>query len=178
MRARSRPCARRSTAHLTAGTRHEGTAEASHALRQAWDYIAEANGPPDSEDEQHRLTSTLHALDDATRLAEVASEGVLVPGSGVSEGETAASLCAETMRHAVSIADKTVADGAPREHDLVELERCASELGALQSKHREATLAKVASGALTSQQAMASVDAVRRMEAIARHAWHCALQLK
>src|SRR5215467_9257201 len=48
--------------------------EASDALRQAQEFMAEAGGPPESEEEQERLTSTLHALDHASRLAEVAGE--------------------------------------------------------------------------------------------------------
>src|SRR5499425_1366878 len=37
--------------------------EAADALRQAQEFLSEASGPPESEDEQQRLTSTLHALD-------------------------------------------------------------------------------------------------------------------
>src|SRR5262249_39739408 len=48
--------------------------EASDALRQAQEFIPEASGPPESEEEQERLTRTLHALDHAFRLAEVAGE--------------------------------------------------------------------------------------------------------
>src|SRR5262245_5871436 len=38
--------------------------EASDALRQAREFMSEASGPPESEEEQERLTSTLHALDE------------------------------------------------------------------------------------------------------------------
>jgi len=48
--------------------------EASDALRRAREFMSEASGPPESEEEQERLTSTLHALDHASRLAEVADE--------------------------------------------------------------------------------------------------------
>jgi phosphate:Na+ symporter len=48
--------------------------EASDALRRAQLFWSEASGPPESEEEQERLTSTLHALDHASRLAEVAGE--------------------------------------------------------------------------------------------------------
>src|SRR5262249_56717660 len=47
-------------------------AEAADALHQAQEFMSGMNGPPESEDEQRRLTSTLHALDHASRLAETA----------------------------------------------------------------------------------------------------------
>ena len=50
--------------------------EIADALRQAREFMSSVNGPPESEDEQRRLTSTLHALDHASRLAEVAGETV------------------------------------------------------------------------------------------------------
>jgi phosphate:Na+ symporter len=43
-------------------------------LRQAQEFMSRMNGPPESEEEQERLTSTLHALDHASRLAETARE--------------------------------------------------------------------------------------------------------
>ena len=53
--------------------RDAGTlAEAADALRQAQEFMSGMNGPPESEDEQRRLTSTVHALDHASRLAETA----------------------------------------------------------------------------------------------------------
>src|SRR5262245_20516517 len=48
--------------------------DASVALRQAREFMSEVSGPPDTEEEQERLTNTLHALDDASRLADVAGE--------------------------------------------------------------------------------------------------------
>ena len=39
--------------------------EAADALRQAHILMSDVEGPPESEDEQRRLTSTLHALDHA-----------------------------------------------------------------------------------------------------------------
>src|SRR5689334_4220487 len=46
-------------------------ADAAGALRQAREFMSEASGPPESEAEERRLTNTLHALDNASRLAEV-----------------------------------------------------------------------------------------------------------
>jgi len=36
--------------------------EARDALRRAQEFISEVSGPPESEEERERLTSTLHAL--------------------------------------------------------------------------------------------------------------------
>src|SRR5215469_9228461 len=79
--------------------------EASDALRRAREFMSEASGPPESEAEQERLTSTLHALEHASRLAEVAVEkGEFGRVPGGSEDLRAARLCAEAMRNAVLIA--------------------------------------------------------------------------
>src|SRR5262249_60104981 len=48
--------------------------EAADALRRAQAFMSDVNGPPESEDEQQRLTSTLHALEHASRLAETARD--------------------------------------------------------------------------------------------------------
>jgi len=50
--------------------------EAVDALRQAKVFLSDVAGPPDTDDEQLRLTSTLHALDHASRLAETAGETI------------------------------------------------------------------------------------------------------
>jgi phosphate:Na+ symporter len=41
-------------------------------LRQGQEFISGMNGPLESKNDQWRLTSTLHALDHASRLAETA----------------------------------------------------------------------------------------------------------
>ena len=174
--------------------------EASDALRQAGEFMSEASGPPESEEEQERLTSTLHALDHASRLAEVAGEkGELGSVPGGFEDVRAAGLCAEAMRNAVLIAgevgalpdardqiapveaidgDKEVAaNGAPTEQAMVQLEHCAKTLRELQRAHREVTLSSVAGGAVSADEAIARVDTVRRLEALARHAWRSAAHL-
>src|SRR5215813_11950712 len=81
--------------------------EARDALHQAQEFISEASGPPESEQEQERLTRTLHALDHASRFAEVAGEkGELGSVRSWSEDVRTAELCAEAMRNAVLIADE------------------------------------------------------------------------
>jgi phosphate:Na+ symporter len=171
--------------------------EASHALRQAQEFMSEASGPPESPEEQERLTSTLHALDHASRLAEVAGEkdelGSVPSGS---EDVRAAGLCAEAMRNAVLVAGEVGAlpdahDQAPpvealegkaakeasTEQAMVQLEHCAKTLGELQLAHRDVTLSSAAGGAVSADEAIARVDTVRRLEALARHAWRSAAHL-
>jgi phosphate:Na+ symporter len=183
-------------------------AEAAAALRQAQEFMSEASGPPESEDEQRRLTSTLHALDHASRLAETASEGAeLRIATNGSDDRRAAELCAEAMRSAASLAGEVAtlpasfdhsdpvefqrgrlrsfdtkkeypATGRPStEEDLDQLEHCAKALGELQKDHRRTTLSSVASGAVTADEALARVEAVRRLAALAHHAWRSAAHL-
>jgi phosphate:Na+ symporter len=167
-------------------------ADAGDALRQALAFMSEASGPPDSDEEQERLTSTMHALDHASRLAEVASEkGDLGPGSGGPEDARAAELCAEAMRNAALIAGqvgalpgetlegekKVAANAAPTDHAEAQLEQCAKALHELQVAHRKGTLSSVAGGAVSADEAMARVDTIRRLEALARHAWRSAAYL-
>src|SRR5262249_35506289 len=80
-------------------------AEASDALRQAQEFMSAVSGPPQSEDEQERLTSTLHALDHASRLAGTAGdEADFGTSSGGPEDIRAAEVCAAAMREASSLA--------------------------------------------------------------------------
>jgi len=174
--------------------------EASNALRRAQEFMAEAGGPPESNEEQERLTSTLHALDHASRLAEVAGEkGEFGWVPSRSEEVRAAGLCAEAMRNAALIAGEigalpddpvqavpvealegekeVAAKGAPTAPALVRLEHCAAELRELQRDYRTVTLSSVAGGVVTADEAIARVDAVRRLEALARHAWRSAVHL-
>ena len=166
-------------------------AEASDALREALEFMSEASGPPDSDEEQERLTSTMHALDHASRLAEVASEkGELGPATSGSEDVRAAELCAEAMRNAAMIAgqvgalpgeeldgEKQFAAKAPTDHAAEQLEHCAKTLHELQLAHRKVTLSSVAGGAVSADDAIARVDTIRRLEALARHAWRSSAYL-
>ena len=178
--------------------RPDSVSEASGALQQAQEFMAEASGPPESEEDQERLTSTLHALDHASRLIEVAGEErELGSAPSGSDDVGAANLCAEAMRNAVLIASEVGAlpdapaqatlvgplDGEKRiatievPQAIVQLEHCAKSLRELQSAHRKATLSSVASGSVSADEAIARVDTVRRLEALARHAWRAAAHL-
>jgi phosphate:Na+ symporter len=159
--------------------------EAGEALHQAQAFISEASGPPESPQEEQRLTCTLHALDHASRLAEVAggkSEfGSLSVGS---EDVRATALCAEAMRNAGLIAgdvgalpDEPHHAAAVDQEALPQLENAAKTLGELQQRYRKETLSSVAAGALNADEAIARVDTFRWLEALARHAWRSAAYL-
>jgi phosphate:Na+ symporter len=174
--------------------------EGSDALRQAQEFMSEATGPPESEEEQERLTRTLHALDEASRLAEVTSEkDEFWSSPDESEDVRAVELCVEAMQNAVLVADAVgalpaasrqaaaveafggekefVANSVSIEQAMTQLEYCATALLKLQPVHRKATLDSVAVGAASAEEAIARVDTVRRLEALARHAWHSAAHL-
>jgi phosphate:Na+ symporter len=176
--------------------------EAADALRQAQTFMSDVNGPPESDDEQRRLTSTLHALDHASRLAEAAREGGDFGAMGTQSGDASAvQLCAEAMQRAAATAREvaTLPDGPPPfrlaangeavvtpdarfdamsgAQELAPLEYCAKALSDLRRDHRSATLGAVANGTLTASDAIARVDAVRILEALAHHAWRSAAHL-
>jgi len=170
-------------------------AEATDALREAQVFLSDVAGPPDTDDEQQRLTSTLHALDHASRLAEAVSGGIdfgaMMKGGGPDDMR-AGQLCAGAMRSAASIAGDVVAPpdtarsspetragaaATSTEPPLAQLERCAAKLGELRRNSRTVTLGAVASGTLTADVAIARVDTLRSLEALAHHAWRCAAHL-
>ena len=175
--------------------------EAAEALNQAQEFMCEVSGPPESPAEQRRLTFTMHALDHASRLAEVAAEtGTWTVHDGVGQ---AAQLSADALKCAAEIAahvaaapgapldgearrepsssqslDMQITGPAPPTQDvLLHLEQCAKDLRALQKDHRVSTLSAIANGSMTASEAMARVDTVRRLDAITHHAWRSASQL-
>src|SRR5262249_50853279 len=148
---------------LTARKDAVSVTAASDALRQAREFMSEVSGPPESEEEQERLTRTLYALEYASRLAEVAGKnGELGSVPSGSEEVRARELCTEAMRNAVVIAgevgalpdapdqaapvdardgEKAVAaHGPPTEQAILQLEQCANTLRDLQGRHRKETL--------------------------------------
>jgi len=172
--------------------------EAAEALEKALEFMSDVSGPPATDGEQWRVTSTLHALDHATRLAESAGEAGPKAAKGGPEDVRAAELCADAMQNAASVAgevagqtaalDRTASIEAPRKSReagaavdapaaLVRLEQTARALGELRLAHRSTSLSAVATGELTADEAIARVDAVTRYEALARHAWRSAAHL-
>jgi phosphate:Na+ symporter len=175
--------------------------EAADALRQAQIFLSDVTGPPDTDDEQRRLTSTLHALDHASRLTEAASgrNNFNSLGDGP-EDVRAKELCAEAMRSAAAIARDVAAPpgaagsqqimptslgadaiagprGMSTDEAIAELERCTTQLGETLRAHRSATLGAVANGTLTADAALVRVETVRTLEAMSRHAWRSAAHL-
>jgi phosphate:Na+ symporter len=161
--------------------------EAVDALRQAQVFLSDVAGPPDTDDEQRRLTSTLHALDHTSRLAETAGAIDFGTVRGRPDDARAGQLCADAMRIATSVADDVAVlpgiDQSPRasptasgakalsiDEALAQLERCATELEKLQRTHRSATLGAVANGTLTADAAIVRVDTLRSLKALAWHA--------
>lgn len=167
-------------------------AEAADALRQTQEFIADVSGPPETEEDHRRLTSTLHALDHASRLAEAASKDTDVgSGKGGPDSGRVTQLCADAMRNAALVAANvsqvevhesvnavnrsepaTLADGP-----LVQLENSAKALKEAQPAYRAVTLGAVGSGGMTADEAIVRVDAARRLEMFAHHAWRCAVHL-
>jgi phosphate:Na+ symporter len=171
--------------------------EAANALNQAQVFLSDVTGPPETDDEQRRLTSTLHALDHASRLVEAAS-GRIDFGTVASGPEDARAgvLCADAMRSAASVTGEvaTPPDTAevyfsPVAHAasfpptasidaaLAQLESSATELSELRRTHRSTTLRAVANGKLTTDAAITRVETMRGLEALAYHAWRSTLHL-
>jgi phosphate:Na+ symporter len=165
--------------------------EAADALRQAQLFLSDVTGPPDTDDEQQRLTATLHALHHASRLADAAAGGIDLGGGP--EDIRAGELCAEAMHGAAAIAREVAASqvmsaspgaeaiagkGAnPADQALARLERCAGALREMLRTHRSATLGAVANGTLSADAALVRVEAVRSLDAFAHHAWRSAAHL-
>src|SRR5262249_30462909 len=77
----------------------------------------DVSGPPESEDEQRRLTNTLHALEHASRLAEAAGDKVEFTAlNGAPDDVRASRLCADAMRSAVVAAREVAAPNVGDDH--------------------------------------------------------------
>ncbi|WP_424811011.1 Na/Pi cotransporter family protein [Roseococcus sp. YIM B11640] len=161
--------------------------EAAAALASVRDFLSGVKHPPDSEAERLRMTSTLHALEHASRLVrDLAAEG---PAAGRDPRTVA--LCMQAMRGAEAVGASIAAESALSAqaepigwHISPEIgaaldaaERAARDLEALQREQRAATLAAVAPGELTATEAFARIEATRHLERIARHAWRAAAHL-
>jgi len=138
------------------------------------------------------MTSTLHALDHTSRLVEVLAGGGL-PGqpTEIPDDLRAAALCDKAMRAAQAVGGSITAESALSAQAepigwavsaevgaaLADLAGAAKELDAMQRDHRAAILASVAPGKLTAADAFARIDAARRLDRIAHHAWRSAMHL-
>lgn len=169
----------------------DGVAAAA-TLEEVRDFLSELKEPPETEAERLRMTSTLHALDHAARLAEIlAGGGLAAQRAGAAEDVRAAELCAAAMRGAQAVGGSITAESALSVQAapigwrvspeiaaaLAEAEGAARELDALQRDHRAETLKAVAPGSLTAADAFARIEAVRQLDRIAHHAWRSAAHL-
>ena len=181
-------------ARLSGGAdpRAQDTASAATALEEVRDFLSELQEPSEAEAERLRLTSTLHALDHASHLVEVLAEGGLsAQPAGASDDLRTAELCTRAMRSARAVAGSITSEHALSAQAepigwsvspevttaLAEAEGAAKKLDAMQRDHRAATLAAVALGKLTATDALARIDAARRLDRIAHHAWRSAAHL-
>lgn len=169
-----------------------GIAAAAATLEQVRDFLSDMNDPPETEAERHRMTSTLHALEHASRLIEILGEGESArTGPAASHDPRAAALCEQAMRATQTISASITAESALTVQAepigwaasaevaaaLAEAEKVSTALDAMQRDHRAATLAAVAPGELTATEAFARIDAARRIDRIVHHAWRSAAHL-
>ncbi len=176
----------------TGGRPGAGVAGPAAALSEAREFLSDLKVSPGTDAERHRMTDTLHALDHASRLIEVLGEGGPPgPAKGGDDDLRAAELCKQAMRWSGAVAESITAESALSERAepigwtatpdaaaaLAEAESAAKALGAMQREHRMAILASVGPGGVTAAEAFARVDAARRLDALAHHAWRSAAHL-
>src|SRR5271166_198433 len=137
------------------GRAEADVATAAAALAKVQDFLSELKETPETEDERRRLTSTLHALDHASRLAEIVGEGGPPgPPTGGPDDRRAGELCQQVLRWTQTIDDSITGESALSRHAapigwgasgevraaLAEVEGAAGALSALQRDQRAATL--------------------------------------
>ncbi|MBS0270088.1 MAG: Na/Pi cotransporter family protein [Proteobacteria bacterium] len=167
-------------------------AKSGEALEAVRDFLSELKEPPETEDERLRMTSTLHALDHASRLVEVLADGGLRGQlAGISFDIRNAELCKQAMRATQAVGSSITSESALSDRAapigwsvspevataLDDVAGAAAELDALQRDYRTATLASVAPGKLTAADAFARIDTARLLDRIAHHAWRSAAHL-
>jgi phosphate:Na+ symporter len=167
-------------------------AAVADALRHAREYLSQMSGPPDSKEGELRLTGSLHALDHASRFADIAQEEANLTAAKDTAVEAGAlGFFEEALRNtALTVKDIAVEtalseaaepirslDPPSAASALAKAEHCANLLRDLRRTHRQATLRAVGAGKLTADEAMSRVDAVQRLESLARHAWRSAAHL-
>jgi phosphate:Na+ symporter len=169
-----------------------GVASPAAALEKVRDFLSELKEPPETEAERHRMTSTLHALDHASRLSEILGDGGLPePPTGGPDDLRAAELCIKVMRWTQTIDESITSESALSGRAqpigwsvsdevraaLAEVEAAATTLSTMQRTHRAVVLASVAPGQSTASDAFARIDAARRLDRITHHAWRAAAHL-
>lgn len=162
------------------------------ALDEVQNFLSGLKEPPSDQMERQRLTSALHALDHASRLAAlVAADDVAeAPFNGSLQVE-AVDLCIAAMQGAGIIAASIVgecalsAQAAPIgwrmspdvEAALDRMATAARQMEILQLEVRANALAAVAPGGLTAAEAFAQIETLRRFSSMTHHAWRSAAHL-
>ena len=96
-----------------AGPTAQDNAAAAAALAEVRDFLSELKEPPESEAERLRMTSTLHALDHASRLVEDLGDGGLAgQPAGAPYDRRAAELCTKAMRAARAVGRSITSESA------------------------------------------------------------------
>lgn len=164
----------------------------ANTLEKARHFLSELQEPPETEEEQFRMTSTLHALDHASRL--VSTFGKLVssgPTSRTFYDPRAAARFKEAIAATQAIAESITSESALTQQAqpigwtvspqisaaLAELEQAAKDIDVLQRDQRATILASVAPGQLNASEAFARIDAARRLNRLVHHAWRAAVHL-
>src|SRR5262245_1622458 len=117
------PTAASVSAALSGAARPAGkdTAAAAAALEQVRDFLSELKEPSEAEAERLRMTSTLHALDHASRLVDILADGGLArrpptqppaQAAGAPHDFRAAELCMQAMRAAQAVGGSITSESA------------------------------------------------------------------
>ncbi len=169
-----------------------GVATAAAALEKVRDFLSELEEPPETEAERRRMTSTLHALDHASRLAELLRDGGL-PGASIGGPKDlrAAELCKQVLRWTQTVEESILGESALSGRAepigwsvssevcsaLAEAKGAVTALDAMQRDYRAAVLSSVAPGQLTVSEAFEQIDSARRLNLIAHHVWRSTAHL-
>lgn len=179
------------SAALAGGRGAVETGTAAATLEKVWAFLSGLEEKPESAEERLRLTSTLHALDHVARLIEAlgAEQAGAIPADAPESVVFA--LCDATLRDARTIAGAIATEtalstqaasigwtpSAPDAAALARMAAAAKQLGEMQRGLRAEALAAVASSKLTASEALTRIDATRRMDQVASHAWRAAAHL-
>jgi phosphate:Na+ symporter len=170
--------------------------QTSDALQETREFLSHLTDPLPSEEEQQWFISLLHALDHTIRMVDATKENVnLRLGIGGVDEQRALQLCLKAMRSAASVGVGLVHASVPKSEEqpgqvyadaspvaslstaIQCLNKYSIELTNLIGTNRRATLESVVAGALTTDDAIGQVDAVRFLDRLAHHAWRAATHL-
>ena len=175
----------------------QGRAAASRrplaALERCETFLSELAEPPETEAERRRMTSTLHALDHASRLAEILGDGGLpappdrrprrspgrraLPAGHALDGDVGESITRRIGAQPARRADRLERLARTRRGARGGRERGEGLGGdAARTSRRDPRLGRVRRSAPRAE-AFARIDAARRLDRIAHHAWRSAAHL-